>query len=239
MNSTIMKMTEKEMALRIKQGKQIVFLTGAGVSTPSGIPDYRSIGGFYTESGFKEPEYLLSRRAMLNDTEDFYAFIKKIYHPDSKPNLIHQKMARLQEVSQVTIITQNIDDLHIRAGSRDVVEFHGNIYRCHCEKCETSVPFNSFLESYIHETCGGILRPDVVLYDEQIDSDNILRSQKALEKADTVVVVGTSFKVYPFAGLIRYANPNAEIYAVNKEKIALANLAGEFIGDAMKVFELL
>lgn len=235
-----MKITASQMAEKIKHGKKIVFLTGAGVSTPSGIPDYRSIEGVYTKSGLSEPEYLLSRRAMLDDTEEFYAFIKKVFIRNAEPNVIHKKIAALQNDRNVTVITQNIDGLHEKAGSKNIVEFHGNICNCRCEKCEEVVSSDVFLESYTHKDCGGILRPNVVLYDEQIDPENIRRSQDALSQADTVVIVGTSFVVYPFAGLIQYANEKAKIYAVNKEKLKLGYLLNdEFVGDAVEVFELI
>ena len=226
----------KEMAKRIKEAKNLVFLTGAGVSTPSGIPDYRGMDGIYTKSGLKTPEYLLSRRAMLHDTDDFYQFIQQIYHPEAHPNVIHQKMASFPNS---TVITQNIDGLHLQAGSKKVIEFHGTIYTCHCEKCGQSVAYQDFLTSYLHENCGGIVRPDVVLYDEQIDGKNISRSIEALEAADTIVIVGTSFKVYPFAALIDYANEDATIYAINKEPLDSYYLRGQCIGDASKVFALL
>lgn len=233
-----MKVTAKEMAALIEEGENIVFMTGAGLSTPSGIPDYRGMEGIYSKSGLKSPEYLLSRRAMLNDTDDYYAFVKQIYHPDALPNIIHQKMAALEETKNVTIITQNIDDLHRKAGSSKVIEFHGNIYHCHCERCKEPVSYQDFLTDYTHQLCGGLIRPNAVLYDEQIDQGNILESVAALGRADTIVIVGTTFRVYPFAGLIDYANKKARIYVVNKEPVYVPNLTAAFIGDATEVFKL-
>jgi len=234
-----MKVTAKEMADLIHKGNNIVFLTGAGVSTPSGIPDYRSVTGLYTESGLKEPEYLLSRRAMLNDTADFHRFIAQLCQNEAKPNIIHEKMAQLEKSKNVTIITQNIDGLHGGAGSQKMVEFHGTLATCYCEKCGERVKTEAFLKDFTHALCGGIVRPDVVLYDEQIDSGNIDMALRAIAQADTVVIVGTSFQVYPFAGLIQYTSGNAKILTINKESIPHAYADAEFLGDAVEVFELL
>jgi len=236
--------TAKEMAALIHQGNNIVFLTGAGVSVPSGIPDYRSVTGLYTKSGLKEPEYLLSRRALLRETEDFHRFIKQLCQTEAKPNVIHEKMAQLDiaqhgQTKNVTVITQNIDSLHRHAGSQNVIEFHGTLAVCYCEKCHESVEVATFLHHFEHEDCGGILRPDVVLYDEQIDSQNIEEALQALAFADTIVIVGTSFKVYPFAGLIDYANRNAKLLTINKEPVYGVDADAEFLGDAVCVFELL
>lgn len=225
----------EEMAQRLKNAKQLVFMTGAGVSTPSGIPDYRSMEGIYTQSGLKEPEYLLSRRALLHDTADFYAFIKQIYHPEAQPNLIHHAMAKLG----APIITQNIDGLHKKAGSKKVVEFHGTIEQCHCEKCGAAVAYPTFLKQIRHENCGGLIRPNVVLYDEAIDSEKINQALEWLAAADLIAIVGTTFKVYPFAGLIHYANSEAKIVAINKDKVNLPLLTAEYLGDARNVFTLI
>lgn len=224
-------MTPEQIAHLIKSATNLVFLTGAGVSVPSGIPDYRSIDGLYQ----KAPEYLLSRRALLTDTKDFHDFVKHIYHPEATPNLIHTKMAELGG----TVITQNIDGLHKKAGSRDVIEFHGDLYTCYCEKCRQHVPYQDFLQSYEHAECGGTVRPNVVLYDEGIDYGNIFRAEQALLKADTIVIVGTTFQVYPFASLLDYANPRAQILAINKDPLHVPNLTAQHIGDATDIFKLL
>jgi len=231
--------TAIEMANLINEGQNIVFLTGAGVSTPSGIPDYRSVSGLYTKSGLKEPEYLLSRRALLNDTENFHRFVKQLCQKDAKPNVIHEKMAQLDKSKNVTVITQNIDGLHGIAGSKNVVEFHGTLAMCYCERCMDRVDTPEFLQGFEHVGCGGILRPDVVLYDEQIDDGNIKQSLQALDNADTIVIVGTSFRVYPFAGLIQYAARDTKILTINKEPVNAVNADAEFLGDAVSVFELL
>ncbi|MBB5888746.1 NAD-dependent protein deacylase [Lactovum miscens] len=231
----------KEMAELIRASKNIVFMTGAGVSTVSGIPDYRSMKGIYTQSGLKQAEYLLSHKALLYDTDNFYKFIKQLYHPEAKTNIIHQKMSELEkdETRQVTVVTQNIDGLHLKAGSKRLVEFHGTILTCHCEKCGAAVCTKEFLESYRHRECGGLVRPDVVLYDEAINPKNIKQAVVALQKADSIAIVGTTFQVYPFASLIDYANPYAKIYTVNKTPLVSLNQTASFIGDAVEVFELI
>ncbi|MCL2559640.1 MAG: NAD-dependent protein deacylase [Turicibacter sp.] len=231
-------LTAAEMAELICKGKNIVFLTGAGVSTPSGIPDYRSVSGLYTQSGMKRPEYLLSRRALLKDTADFHRFIKQLCQTEALPNVIHESMARLEASKNVTVITQNIDGLHSKAGSTNVVEFHGTLADCYCESCGVRVTTEAFIENYTHAGCGGTVRPDVVLYDEPIDGGNIDRSLAALFTADTIVIVGTSFQVYPFAGLIQYARNEARILTVNRDPVDVKADA-TFLGDAVAVFELL
>jgi len=228
-------MDTQAMATAILEAKKPVFMTGAGVSTLSGIPDYRSMTGIYTTSGLKEPEYLLSRRAMLSDTEDWYEFVKQLYHPEAQPNLIHEKIAKLK----APVITQNIDGLHSLAGTAELVEFHGSISRHYCEECGEEVESETFLQSYRHEACAGLIRPDVVFYDEQIKPENIQHSIELLSSADAIFIVGTTFKVYPFAGLINYASPKAKLYAINRDPLSLPNLEASYLGDAKAVFELL
>lgn len=234
-----MKVDAKKMAALIGVGQRIVFLTGAGVSTLSGIPDYRSATGLYTTSGLKEPEYLLSRQAMLHDTDDFRRFISQLCQKEAQPNVIHKKMAKLAKRKDVTVITQNIDGLHSLAGSKKVIEFHGSLANSYCEKCRTIVETELFLKHATHPSCGGILRPDVVLYDEQIPYENVELSLKAMMHADVIVIVGTSFKVYPFASLIDYKNKDATILVVNKEPIYGAQPDWAFYGDGGEVFSLL
>jgi NAD-dependent deacetylase len=233
------KRTASEMAdfLLDENFQTVTFLTGAGVSTPSGIPDYRSMDGIYTKTGLARPEYLLSRRAMLHDTELFHKFIIQLYHEGAKPNVIHEAMAGLQNVRRVNVITQNIDGLHHEAGQKNLVEFHGTLAACHCEKCGRTVDKNDFIATPIHENCGGVVRPDIVLYDEPIDSTNFMRAEQMMEQADLVVIVGTSFEVYPFAGLIEFKNRGAKVAVINKDEIYLDGVHEKFFGDASLVFE--
>ena len=215
--------------------KRIVFLTGAGVSTASGIPDFRSANGLYTQD--KNAEYYLSHRYFSSDPEGFYEFCKKnLYFPDAKPNVIHQKQAALTNQDRATVITQNIDNLYEEAGTTHLIDFHGNLYHVYCEKCGETVPVADYLKSRIHAKDGGSLRPDIVLYDEGIKQDDIMNSVRAMQAADLVVIVGTSMKVYPFAGLLEYRNPDAQVLAINQQKL---NLPCEFTmvqTDAKKFF---
>lgn len=216
--------------------KRIVFLTGAGVSTASGIPDFRSANGLYTQD--KNAEYYLSHRYFSSDPEGFYEFCKKnLYFPDAKPNVIHKKQAALTNQDRATVITQNIDDLYEEAGTTHLIDFHGNLYHVYCEKCGETVPVADYLKSRLHAKDGGSLRPDIVLYDEGIKQDDIMNSVRAMQSADLVVIVGTSMKVYPFAGLLEYRNPNAQVLAINQQKL---NLPCEFTmvqTDATKFFD--
>ena len=216
--------------------KRIVFLTGAGVSTASGIPDFRSANGLYTQD--KNAEYYLSHRYFSSDPEGFYEFCKKnLYFPDAKPNVIHKKQAALTNQDRATVITQNIDNLYEEAGTTHLIDFHGNLYHVYCEKCGETVPVADYLKSRLHAKDGGSLRPDIVLYDEGIKQDDIMNSVRAMQSADLVVIVGTSMKVYPFAGLLEYRNPNAQVLAINQQKL---NLPCEFMmvqTDATKFFD--
>ncbi|MDR0846561.1 MAG: NAD-dependent protein deacylase [Lactobacillales bacterium] len=216
-------MNKDEIIALIRAAKNPVYLTGAGVSTLSGIPDYRSMNGIYSQG----PEYLLSRECMLEETDKFYEFVKQIYHPEAEPNVAHFKMAPHK------IVTQNIDGLFEKAGAHDLVEFHGTLYECHCEKCGADVDYHEFLGTYTHENCGGIVRPNIVLYQEQINPDNIERAIQYIAYADLVIVVGTSLKVYPFAGLIQYAN--APIIVIDKNEI-YGPQTHSYVGDMRDIF---
>lgn len=227
-------MTVAQQAL-FDDAKHIVFLTGAGVSTASGIPDFRSANGLYTQN--KNAEYYLSHRYFESDPEGFYEYCKSnLYFPDAQPNIIHKKQAALTKQDRATVITQNIDNLYEKAGTKHLVDFHGNLYHVYCEKCHESVPVADYLKSRIHSKDGGNLRPDIVLYDEGISQDAISQSLAAMEQADLVVIVGTSMKVYPFAGLLQYANPEAKIIAINQQKLELPVEFQMIQEDATKYF---
>ncbi|HBM3530718.1 TPA: NAD-dependent protein deacylase [Listeria innocua] len=219
----------------IKQAEHIVFLTGAGVSVPSGIPDYRSKNGLY--AGMSSPEYILSHTCLVREPEKFYQFVtENMYYPDAVPNTIHRKMAEIEAEKNVTVITQNIDGLHEKAGSKKVVNFHGSLYHCYCQKCGRSVSASDYLQSDIHADCGGVVRPDVVLYEEAISESAIDQSLAAIREADLIVIVGTSFRVSPFCNLTDYRNKKARIFAVNKERISLPYPFEMIENDAVKVF---
>lgn len=228
-------LTIKAAAEKINQATSITFLTGAGVSTPSGIPDYRSLDGVY--QGLDQPEYLLSRDCLDAEPEKFYRFIKHLYHPDAQPNVIHQEMAALEKLKPVWVISQNIDGLHHKAGSQHLVNFHGNLYDCYCRKCQLKVPWQEYLESDRHKECGGQIRPNVVLYGEGFENDTLYSAQRAMEAADLIVIVGTSFQVHPFCDLIYYKKKNAEVLAINKTSIYVPGQYSFVQADGSAVFE--
>ena len=210
---------EEEAIKLLNQAKNIVFMTGAGVSVPSGIPDYRSMTGVY--HGVENPEYLLSHTCLKQEPEVFYRFVKQLYHPTAKPNVIHKKMSELGQNKNVGIVTQNIDDLHMKAGSQKVVPFHGSLYDCYCQTCGQSATVSEYMDSMYHRECGGIIRPNVVLYEEGLSETNIETAIDWLSKADVICIVGTTFKVYPFSGLIHYRHQSSQVIVVNNEPITL------------------
>lgn len=227
-------MAVAEQAL-FDHARHIVFLTGAGVSTASGIPDFRSANGLYTQN--QNAEYYLSHRYFVSDPEGFYEYCKNnLYFPDAKPNVIHEKQAALTQQDRATVITQNIDNLYEEAGTKHLIDFHGNLYNVYCEKCHERVPVADYLKSRIHEKDGGNLRPDIVLYDEGISQEAISRSLNAMSQADLVVIVGTSMKVYPFAGLLQCANPAAQVLAINQQALSLPVDFKMIQEDATKYF---
>ncbi|MCI2172466.1 NAD-dependent protein deacylase [Schleiferilactobacillus perolens] len=226
-----------DLQTAIDNAHHVTFMTGAGVSTHSGIPDYRSKGGLYANSG--DPEYLLSADNLRDHPASFYDFVKtRMYYPDAKPNVIHEKMAAITN-KKGTIVTQNVDGLDTKAGAHHVVQFHGTLYQVHCQKCGKQVPWQDYLKDMHHQEDGGILRPDIVLYGEGINQDTLIAAVQAVQSADLIVVVGTSFRVYPFAGLIQYAQPSATLVAVNKENIAAGGDIHMIQADALTVFEKL
>ncbi|MFD1430025.1 NAD-dependent protein deacylase [Lacticaseibacillus mingshuiensis] len=219
----------------IDQAQFVTFLTGAGVSTASGIPDYRSKGGLYSD--MVSPEYALSADNLRDHPDDFYQWVKAhMYYPEARPNIIHEKMAAITN-AKGAIVTQNVDGLHTQAGAKNVVEFHGNLYRLHCQTCGQAIDYQTYLASEFHTADGGVIRPDIVLYGEQIAPRVIDAALEAVNAADLIVVVGTSFQVYPFAGLIQGVDPMTTLVAVNREAIDLPYGAHMVVGDAVKVFE--
>lgn len=224
----------KELKTDIDQAKHIVFLTGAGVSTHSGIPDYRSKNGIY--NGVAEsPETILSEDTLFHRPQFFYDFVmNNMYFPHAKPNLIHQKIAQICN-KKGTLITQNIDRLDSSAGNKHVTEFHGNLYNIYCTKCHKKVSYEEYAQDFRHQNCGGIIRPGIVLYGEAINPANLSKSVAAMQSSDLVIICGTSFVVYPFAQLLAYRQPGAKVWAVNKTSIPASGIHA-IIGDALDVF---
>lgn len=214
-------MNQDNIQEKFNNAKNIVFLTGAGISTPSGIPDYRSKGGLYTNDKSNKPaEYYLSHDCLVNEPEVFYEYVKKnMYYPDAKPNVIHEKQAELTRQNRASIITQNVDNLYEKADAKNLNEFHGNLYDIYCQKCGKHVDYHEYMKSMYHKNCGGILRPNIVLYDEGINTQTVENSVRLMSQSDLIVIVGTSMRVYPFAGLLDYRNPNADVIAINQEAL--------------------
>lgn len=192
----------------VKASQNIVFFGGAGVSTESGIPDFRSVDGLYSQQWDYPPETILSHTFFMNKTEEFYRFYRtKMLCLDAKPNAAHLKLAELESLGKLkAVVTQNIDGLHQSAGSKTVYELHGSVLRNYCTKCgkfhDVQHIVNS--EGIPKCECGGIIKPDVVLYEESLDDDTVNGAVRAIASADTLIIGGTSLNVYPAAGLIRY-----------------------------------
>ena len=206
-------MTEDIKRLKeiIDESKNIVFFGGAGVSTESGIPDFRSANGLYNQDLGRtvSPEEMISHSFYMRHTEDFYEFYKdKLIYKEAQPNACHKALAELEKQGKVkAIVTQNIDSLHQLAGSKTVYELHGSVLRNYCERCHAFYDVDKVLESKgvpYCDKCGGRIKPDVVLYEEGLDQDVIDGAVRAIMKADTLIVGGTTLIVYPAAGLIRY-----------------------------------
>ena len=196
----------------IDESKSIVFFTGAGASTESGIPDFRSVDGLYNQKYKYPPEEIISHSFYVRNPEEFYRFYKdRMVYLDAKPNGGHLKMAELEKAGKCKgVVTQNIDGLHTMAGSSNVLELHGSIHRNYCEKCGK---FHSLDEVMAQEgvpycECGGMIKPDVVLYEESLDYSVMEKAVKLIETCDTLIIVGTSLVVYPAAGMVRYFRGN-------------------------------
>lgn len=192
----------------VRESSRIVFFGGAGVSTESGIPDFRSTDGLYHQEWKYPPETILSHSFFVRNTEEFYRFYKKkMLCLDAKPNAAHKKLARLEEEGKLTaVVTQNIDGLHQLAGSKKVYELHGSVHRNYCQKCGHFYDAEYMLKSegVPRCECGGLIKPDVVLYEEGLDSRTIQGAVEAISHADLLIIGGTSLAVYPAAGLIDY-----------------------------------
>mgnify|MGYP000119690988 CR=1 FL=1 len=192
----------------INQSKNIVFFGGAGVSTESGIPDFRSVDGIYNQKYDYPPEEILSHTFFINKTEEFYRFYRdKMLCLNAKPNKAHLKLAELEKSGKLTaVVTQNIDGLHQLAGSKTVYELHGSVHRNYCMTCHKKYNAEFMLKTngIPKCSCGGIIKPDVVLYEEGLDNNTVSGALSAISTCDTLIIAGTSLTVYPAAGFIRY-----------------------------------
>lgn len=222
----------------IDASDNIVFFGGAGVSTESGIPDFRSESGIFKslEKYGDTPERLVSHSYYLEHTDKFFSYYKDcLIFPEAEPNPAHYTLARLEKEGKLkAIITQNIDGLHQKAGSKNVLELHGSVYRNYCEICKKEYDLNFILESegIPHCTCGGIIKPDVVLYEEALDMNILNKSAQYIMSADTLIVGGTSLVVYPAAGLINYFK-GKNLVLINKSKTDYDLLASLVINEAI------
>ncbi len=229
-------MTEKIRKLKewTDAARRIVFFGGAGVSTESGIPDFRSTGGLYHQEWKYPPETILSHTFYKSNPEEFFRFYRaKMLCPGAKPNAAHQKLAEWeQEGKLLAVVTQNIDGLHQAAGSQTVYELHGSVLRNHCERCGKFYDLNHILhtDGVPRCSCGGIIKPDVVLYEEALDDRVVDGAVQAIAQADLLIVGGTSLNVWPAAGLINYYR-GQWLALINKSPVARDLAAGLVITD--------
>lgn len=229
----------------ISQSRNIVFFGGAGVSTASGIPDFRSANGLYTQNKALSPETIISHGFFIKHTDDFYKFYtEKMIFPDAEPCIVHKKLAQWENEGKLSaVITQNIDNLHQKAGSKNVIELHGSVYRNYCQKCGKFFGLDYILNAKgktpICDKCGGVVKPDVVLYGEPLNNDEWEKAFLYISKADTMIVAGTSLVVYPAASLINYFNGKNLVVVNNTPTIADKSANIVINQDLEKVFSQL
>ncbi len=224
----------------VTESDNIVFFGGAGVSTESGIPDFRSVDGLYHQHYDYPPETILSHTFYLEHTDEFFRFYRdKMLALDAEPNTAHKKLAELEAAGKLrAVITQNIDGLHQAAGSREVLELHGSVHRNYCRKCGKLYTARQIKDSagVPRCECGGQIKPDVVLYEEGLDSRTIQDSVRYISRADMLIIGGTSLAVYPAAGLIDYYKGN-KLVLINKSSTPMDRRADLLIQDSIgKVF---
>lgn len=229
-------MTEAVKKLKdwVDSSDSIVFFGGAGVSTESGIPDFRSTGGLYHQEWRYPPEVILSHTFYESNPEEFFRFYRaKLLAPGARPNAAHYKLAEWEKRGKLkAIVTQNIDGLHQAAGSRRVLELHGSVHRNYCERCGKFYDLDFMLHSQgvPRCACGGPIKPDVVLYEEGLDQKILNNSVRAIAEADMLIIGGTSLNVYPAAGLINYYR-GRKLVLINKSAVARDLAAGLVITD--------
>lgn len=235
MNENVLKLKEW-----IDGSDNIVFFGGAGVSTESGVPDFRSVDGLYHQKWDYPPETILSHTFFMSKPDEFYRFYReKMLIEGVEPNPAHKALAKLEEMGKLkAVVTQNIDGLHQAAGSKTVYELHGSVHRNYCMECGKFFSFEDILDMDMVPRCecGGMIKPDVVLYEEGLDNVTIQRSVEAIANADMLIVGGTSLTVYPAAGLVDYYRGN-KLVLINKDstgKDGIANLViNEPIGEVL------
>lgn len=229
-------MNENVARLReLVQGSgNIVFFGGAGVSTESGIPDFRSVDGLYNQTYAFPPETILSHSFFEKNPEEYYRFHRdKLCIEGAKPNAAHMRLAQLEAEGKLkAVITQNIDGLHQAAGSKNVLELHGSLLRAYCSRCGKSVPAERMNSGgdVPRCTCGGVIRPDIVLYEEALDDDTVSSAIHFIRNADMLIIGGTSLAVYPAAGLINYYRGH-KLVLINRTETAADGMADLIIRD--------
>lgn len=219
----------------VKHSDNIVFFGGAGVSTESGIPDFRSVDGLYNQKYKYPPETILSHSFYMDHTDEFYRFYRdKMLCLDAQPNMAHIKLAELEKAGKLkAIVTQNIDGLHQKAGSKNVLELHGSVHRNYCQKCHKFFDAEYMLRAEgvpQCDACGGNIKPDVVLYEEGLDDEVIEKSLYYISHADMLIIGGTSLVVYPAAGLVQYYRGN-KLVLVNKSSTGMDSRANLVIAE--------
>ena len=226
----------KKLSEILKSSKKIVFFGGAGVSTESGIPDFRSASGVFNMDYRYPPETILSHTFFENHTKEFYKFYREVMlYPDAQPNDAHKALAELEHQGKLlAVITQNIDGLHQKAGSKTVYELHGSVHRNFCQSCGKSYGLQYIIDNTPLPmcSCGGLIKPDVVLYEEALNSRTIDNSIYAINQADTLIIGGTSLNVYPAAGLIDYFR-GRDLVLINKSETPGDRMATLCIHDSI------
>lgn len=220
----------------INDSSRIVFFGGAGVSTESGIPDFRSVDGLYQQKYDRPPEEIISHTCFCREPEEFFRFYReKMIWPKAQPNAAHRKLAELERAGKLrSVVTQNIDGLHQAAGSKRVWELHGSVHRNRCMDCGQSYGLDRILNSrgVPRCSCGGIIKPDVVLYEESLDSHTIEQAVSDIQQADMLMIGGTSLVVYPAAGLVRYYGGD-KLVLINKSETAYDSHADLIFHDSI------
>ena len=227
----------------IEESQNIVFFGGAGISTESGIPDFRSVDGIYHQTYQFPPEEILSHSFYVKHPEEFFRFYKeKMLYLDAKPNIGHEILAKLEEMGKLkAVITQNIDGLHQKAGSKHVYELHGSVRRNYCTRCGKFYSANQLLEQLEEREipscdCGGRIKPDVVLYEESLNQKTMEDAMREIQKADMLIIGGTSLAVYPANSLVQFFH-GKNLVVINKDKTSLDQNATLVIHDDIaKVF---